>query len=416
MSIATAITAAQGRVADCYTAISTMGGTLPATQNLSNMPAAIASIPSGGGGELFPNYTKVGSVIVSPDYIASGFSNSNYIQMGTFDPGSRSWEVCTKIHTASSIYGYMWMFKSLNEDKLALCLYNGNPDVNVGNGSTWYNGQVWTDTSVAPDTDYWYKMTFNGTNRYSVQRSTDGVNFTEIAYINETRLMASNTLIFGWKQYNESGSFVQSIDLKETYVKIGGSVIWRAVLEKGSTTLENFTTFGSPTIDENHVLTNLSNSNYVSIDKITPAASFDMIVPIKISSIPSSTQVILGTTGGAPNIYMENGSLIHCWTGSAGASGSTSLAINTKYWLRIVYDGSYSRVYLLQDNSYTLDTLPAISSWTQQFSFSGGAFCQKSFFLGKTQDGSAFSSGSFYLDDAIIKTGLDTYWTPYEIL
>lgn len=44
MSIASAITAAQGRVADAYTAISNKGGTLPATQNLANMPAAINSI------------------------------------------------------------------------------------------------------------------------------------------------------------------------------------------------------------------------------------------------------------------------------------------------------------------------------------------------------------------------------------
>ena len=48
MSIATAITAAQGRVADCYTAISNKGGTLPATQNLANMPTAIGSIATGG--------------------------------------------------------------------------------------------------------------------------------------------------------------------------------------------------------------------------------------------------------------------------------------------------------------------------------------------------------------------------------
>lgn len=47
MSIASAITAAQGRVADAYTAISNKGGTLPATQDLANMPTAIASIPSG---------------------------------------------------------------------------------------------------------------------------------------------------------------------------------------------------------------------------------------------------------------------------------------------------------------------------------------------------------------------------------
>lgn len=45
MSIATAITNAQTRVAAAYTAISAKGGTLPATQNLSNMPTAISSIP-----------------------------------------------------------------------------------------------------------------------------------------------------------------------------------------------------------------------------------------------------------------------------------------------------------------------------------------------------------------------------------
>jgi hypothetical protein len=49
MSIATAIEAAQGKVANAYTAVNNKGGTLPATQNLSNLPTAIASIPSSGG-------------------------------------------------------------------------------------------------------------------------------------------------------------------------------------------------------------------------------------------------------------------------------------------------------------------------------------------------------------------------------
>ena len=47
MSIASAISNAQTKVANCYTAISGKGGTLPATQNLSNMPTAINSIPTG---------------------------------------------------------------------------------------------------------------------------------------------------------------------------------------------------------------------------------------------------------------------------------------------------------------------------------------------------------------------------------
>jgi|GEM_PF-6159990 len=47
MSIASAIQAKQQQVADSYTAVSNKGGTLPATQNLTNLATAISSIPSG---------------------------------------------------------------------------------------------------------------------------------------------------------------------------------------------------------------------------------------------------------------------------------------------------------------------------------------------------------------------------------
>lgn len=46
MSIASAISNAQTKVANAYTAVSNKGGTLPATQNLSNLPTAINSIPT----------------------------------------------------------------------------------------------------------------------------------------------------------------------------------------------------------------------------------------------------------------------------------------------------------------------------------------------------------------------------------
>lgn len=50
MSIATAIQNAQDKVAAAYTAVNIKGGTLPATQDLSNLPTAITSIPTSGGG------------------------------------------------------------------------------------------------------------------------------------------------------------------------------------------------------------------------------------------------------------------------------------------------------------------------------------------------------------------------------
>ena len=50
MTIASAIATKQQQVADSYAAVSNKGGTLPATQNLTNLATAISSIPSGGGG------------------------------------------------------------------------------------------------------------------------------------------------------------------------------------------------------------------------------------------------------------------------------------------------------------------------------------------------------------------------------
>ena len=48
MSIETAIQNAQQKVANAYTAVDNKGGTLPATQNLANLPNAIDSIQTGG--------------------------------------------------------------------------------------------------------------------------------------------------------------------------------------------------------------------------------------------------------------------------------------------------------------------------------------------------------------------------------
>ena len=70
MSIASAISAAQGKVADAYTAISNKGGTLPATQNLSNMPTAINSIPTGSS-------PVISSLSITPSTSAQTYDSSS---------------------------------------------------------------------------------------------------------------------------------------------------------------------------------------------------------------------------------------------------------------------------------------------------------------------------------------------------
>lgn len=68
MTISGAITAAQNKVASAYSSVSNKGGTIPETQNLSNLPAAIESIPSGGGDTVYA-INNTGSTISQGDKV-----------------------------------------------------------------------------------------------------------------------------------------------------------------------------------------------------------------------------------------------------------------------------------------------------------------------------------------------------------
>lgn len=73
MSIATAIQNAQQKVAAAYTAVSSKGGTLPQTQDLSNLPTAINSISGGSTTkygatvDTFLGHTDENGILYEPD-------------------------------------------------------------------------------------------------------------------------------------------------------------------------------------------------------------------------------------------------------------------------------------------------------------------------------------------------------------
>ena len=123
MSIATAITNLQGKIANAYTAIENKGGTLPATQDAENLSATIEAMPTGGGG---------------PDYGTGGLSNIFYTPNG--DGENMKWFGNVSSITFTGI-------KSIADMNFAF--YNNNgvylksvsfPDLEVLSGdSSWSN-------------------------------------------------------------------------------------------------------------------------------------------------------------------------------------------------------------------------------------------------------------------------------------
>lgn len=78
-TIKQAIEALKSRVADAYTAIVAKGGTLPVTQDSANLPAAIASIPSGDEWDII--------VKVAPSNMANFLASKNNVQSFKLEDG-----------------------------------------------------------------------------------------------------------------------------------------------------------------------------------------------------------------------------------------------------------------------------------------------------------------------------------------
>lgn len=215
MSIASAITAAQGRVADAYTAISNKGGTLPATQNLSNMPTAIASIPSGGEPYKY-NFETIGTPIVT-GCVANNFSQSNYL----LSPELLATRTPQKIHF------YTRAYMSDNNSSFLFVLFNNNYRCGIATwGASWklcttlgnYNGGSytpgnWYDLHVIQEND---RCDLYANNQ--LYASGSGV----IWDISETVNAVVGTSVV-WE------SFSGFIDLSQTYIAFDDNIVWKAV-------------------------------------------------------------------------------------------------------------------------------------------------------------------------------------------
>lgn len=138
--------------------------------------------------------------------------------------------------------------------------------------------------------------------------------------------------------------------------------------------------YRSTTVDANHVLSNgtayileqtpTAYDNY----EFNPAAAFDMVVKCKLgtngSNVYAGTEVIRFQYGGgfAP-FYCGASAGSSTWqvfSNMSGTHSATTLSLDgtKEYWFRVIYNGTNYLTYVLEDNNYDADSLPALSQWT----------------------------------------------------
>lgn len=181
----------------------------------------------------------------------------------------------------------------------------------------------------------------------------------------------------------------------------------------GSSEVADYTIVGSPTIGSDYVATGF-DSGYIQSPEALPSSlsSFDFIIKAYRTSYDPSC-VISDANGGLNFIINDNA---FCCRGDKNATGGSSLSQNTWYWYRLIYSSGTITGYVLQDNSYTIDTLPDISSWSSEFSFSDSSLGSKKLNLGHTEyTGYWLWRGSISLSDCLFKANGDVWWQPVQI-
>ena len=222
-NIADAITAAQGRVADCYTAVSNKGGTLPATRNLANLPSAITSISGGGGGSTINNQDK--TITVNGSYTAdAGYTGLGTVTVNVDTVNNTSLSITpstsSQSFTASSPYtGYGTVTvnavtSSIDSNIQAENIKNGVSILGVsgtytgsGGSSTKYGatidtllGDVNASGVLQPPSSGLCSLTFTGVNdiasnaltyRFCKNNSIGSVTFPDLTTVSGTSCMES---------------------------------------------------------------------------------------------------------------------------------------------------------------------------------------------------------------------------------
>lgn len=178
----------------------------------------------------------------------------------------------------------------------------------------------------------------------------------------------------------------------------------------GTYELKYLTLNGSVSYDETTgKLSGFSTSNYAtSSSGITFGSSFDLIFNVTVAN--ASTQQTLFYGQNDSGLLFTDGK-IASWFGD-NILGKTSVVNGNTYWIRLVWSGTlYTAYSLLDDGTYTLATLPELSSWTQEFTYSSSSnIFSSGYWVGyHSQATSQYARSTFNMGKAQMTTNGVTY-------
>lgn len=224
----------------------------------------IGEISSGGGETVKKPNVILNSenLVVTDDNIVSGFTNTAFPRFGMINIGTGSWEFNVKIKTPETFtwstssnnaqyilscrgsvgsaadalsagrYGIHIYVKKATTDTVQLCA-----DIANTNGTGWLftSGSGFIGGTLNVNTVYYVRLSFNGTDTYKMEYSTDGTTYTVIKESTSTTntyptLRSNQFGIYNGSALENAFTGLQ-VYLEDTYIKAGSDIVWNGTID-----------------------------------------------------------------------------------------------------------------------------------------------------------------------------------------
>ena len=159
-----------------------------------------------------------------------------------------------------------------------------------------------------------------------------------------------------------------------------------------------------------------SSKNKLTLNKKFPSdmTSMEIVTKAMFTENGSHSTLFGRNSGNDGTIIIRNNSgfkfgYYHgSWTWESSAP---EVELNKWHWFKVIWDGTNLTGYMLEDNSYTLDTLPEISSWSQCWQSTDNIFTGNSFDIGYNKNSTGeYCKGSIDLANTKIVVNDDLFF------